>query len=379
MYIFRNYVRKTNRKNVSDEQFQTAKILVQQGRSVRSIADELGLPESTLRRLLKNGLTTTLGRYTNTFNYQHESDLANHCRELDKRFYGLSFKKLQQFGFQYAELNNINYRFNKKKKIAVYDWVRSFINRHGLSCSTYKMGFNRVQIKRFYDNLQNVYNKLNIPPSRIYFNIYEPGISTVPNKIPKVISIKGKKIVGKSVSAERGELVTAVCCFSASGVYVPPALIFPRKRMKIEFLNGAPPETLGMLSDSGYINSDLFIEWLDHFKKHTKPSLDYPVLLIFDNHSSHVNLKTISFCRDNFIHLLSIPPHTSHRTQPLDRCFFKSLKDHYSVFYDLWTTTHPGRTVGLYQVGEIFGSAYCQNSTILKAINAFEMCGIWPL
>lgn len=119
---------------------------------------------------------------------------------------------------------------------------------------------------------------------------------------------RGKKIVGKSVAAERGELVTAVCCFSASWVYVPPALIFPRKRMKIEFLNGAPPETLGMLSDSGYINSDLFIGWLDHFKQHTKPSLDSPVLLILDNHSSHVNLKTVTFCRDNFIHVLSIPP-----------------------------------------------------------------------
>lgn len=108
---------------------------------------------------MKNGLTTTLGRYTNTFNYQHESDLANHCRELDKRFYGLSFKKLQQFGFQYAELNNINHRFNKEKKIAGYDWVRSFINRHSLSLRTPQktsvariMGFNRVQIKRFYDN-----------------------------------------------------------------------------------------------------------------------------------------------------------------------------------------------------------------------------------
>lgn len=209
------------------------------------------------------------------------------------------------------------------------------------------MGFIRVQIKRFYDNLQNVYNKLNIPLSRI-FNMDETGISTVPNKIPKIISIKGKKIVRKSVAADRGELVTAVCCFSTSGIYVPPALISPRKRMKIEFLNGTLLETLGMLSDSGYINLDLFMEWLDHFKQQTKPSLDSLVLLILDNHSSHVNLNTVSFCRDNFIHLLSIPPHINHRTQLLDRCFFKSLKDHYSVFYDLWTTTHPRRTVDLY-------------------------------
>jgi len=78
----------------------------------------------------------------------------------------------------------------------------------------------------------------------------ETGIFTVPYKVPKKISSKGKKIVGKSVAAERGELVTAVCCFSASGIYVPPILVFPRKRMKEEYLNGAPPETLGLLFDS---------------------------------------------------------------------------------------------------------------------------------
>jgi len=33
--------------------------------------------------------------------------------------------------------------------------------------------------------------------------------------------VKVNKIVGKSVAAERGELVTAVCCLSASAIYVP--------------------------------------------------------------------------------------------------------------------------------------------------------------
>jgi hypothetical protein len=58
----------------------------------------------------------------------------------------------------------------------------------------------------------------------------ESGISTLPNKLPKVIAEKGKRLVDKIVSADRGQLVTFVCCFSASGVYVPPAMIFPRKK-----------------------------------------------------------------------------------------------------------------------------------------------------
>jgi hypothetical protein len=48
----------------------------------------------------------------------------------------------------------------------------------------------------------------------------ESGISTVPNKLPMVIAEKGKRLVGKTVSADRGLLVTVVCCFSASGVCV---------------------------------------------------------------------------------------------------------------------------------------------------------------
>lgn len=294
-----------------------------------------------MRRRLKAGSTTSLGRYRRTFSLEQEVELADHCRSLDNRFFGLSFKKLQQLGYQFADFNKLNHRFNNQKKLAGYDWADSFLKRHNLSIRTPQktsvarmMGFNHIQIGRSYSNLQYIYEKFQFPPSRI-FNMDETGMSTVPNKVPKVISTKGKKIVGKTVAAERGELVTAVCCFSGSGIYVPPALIFPRKRMKVEFLDGAPSETLGMISDTGYINTDLFIQWLVHFQKHTRSSVDSPVLLILDNHSSHINLKTVTFYRDNYIHLVSIPPHSSHRTQPLDRCFFKSLKDYYSVAYDL--------------------------------------------
>lgn len=365
---------------------QAAKVLINNGTSKRKAAETLGIGESALRKRLKIGTgVVSLGRFKRTFNDEKEKELANHCKDLDSRFYGLSFKKLQQLSFQFAEKNGITNKFNKEKQLAGYDWTISFIKRHSLSLRTPQktsvariMGFNLYQINIFYENLKLVYTNFNFPPSRIY-NMDETGILTVPNKIPKVISPKGKKIVGKSVAAERGELVTAVCCFSASGLYVPPNLIFPRKRMKAEYLNGAPPETIASLSDSGYINSELFIKWIEHFKNHTKPSQFSPVLLILDNHSSHINLTTITFCRENYIHLVSIPPHSSHRTQPLDRCFFKPLKDRYAFHYDLWTTSHPGRTVTLYQIAEIFGQAYAQTATMEKALNAFKMCGIWPL
>jgi hypothetical protein len=33
----------------------------------------------------------------------------------------------------------------------------------------------------------------------------------------------------------------------------------------------------------------------------------------------------------------------------------------------------------LYQLAEIFGNAYGETATMKKALNAFQMCGIWPL
>lgn len=60
------------------------------------------------------------------------------------------------------------------------------------------------------------------------YNMDETGLSPVPKKIGKMISMKGKNQVGALASAERAKLITAVPCFSAARHYVPPT-IFPRE------------------------------------------------------------------------------------------------------------------------------------------------------
>lgn len=96
----------------------------------------------------------------------------------------------------------------------------------------------------------------------------ESGISTVPNKTPRVISSTGKKGVCKVSSGERGETVTVVVYVSASGIYVPPAMIFPRKRMNHALYAEAPVGSLKLISDTGYMTSDLFLQWREHFVIH---------------------------------------------------------------------------------------------------------------
>ncbi|GBM93419.1 hypothetical protein AVEN_160681-1 [Araneus ventricosus] len=130
---------------------------------------------------------------------------------------------------------------------------------------------------------------------------------------------------------------------SATGVFVPPALIFPRKKMNPLLYKGAPNGTLPLVSNTGYMNSHLFIDWLKHFVKHAKPSAEDPVMLIADNHTSHFSLLAVLFCRENHIIFLTLPPHASHVLQQLDKCFFPPLKALYSSEAEKWLVQNPGK------------------------------------
>ena len=67
-----------------------------------------------------------------------------------------------------------------------------------------------------------------------------------------------------------------------------------------------------------------------------------------------------------------------HKIQPLDRCFFKSLKSTYNISADNWMTSPHGQSITFYDMVGIFGTAFLRTSTTDKAINGFRACGLWP-
>lgn len=378
--------RMSERKNVDPSVIEEARKLISEGKSKRQVAQQLGMPESSLRKRLKRETAAqSLGRYKCTFTPQVELQFLDYARSLDAMFFGITAKNIRRLAFDFAEKNKIAHQFNKQLQIAGKDWLRGFMSRHPslslrqpTSTSVARaMGFNKPQVERFYKNLSDLYDKYHFQAHKI-FNMDESGFSTVPNKPPKVLSTKGKRCVNKISSAERGQNVTVVCAMSSSGQFIPPAFIYKRKRMKPELLDNAPPSAIGMNSDSSFINADLFIQWLQHFKAHAMPTQEQPVLLILDNHSSHCTLAAVDFCRQNHIVLLSLPPHSSHKIQPLDRCFFSPLKRYYSAECENWMRNHPGRTITTFQVASIFTPAFAKTATVANAMEGFKVTGIWP-
>jgi hypothetical protein len=106
--------------------------------------------------------------------------------------------------------------------------------------------------------------------------------------------------------------------------------------MKPELFKKAPEDTVPVLSDSGFINKELFAEWLQHFAKYAKPTEDKPVFLIVDKHMPNCSLEAVTFCREQYITMLSVPVHSCQKLQPLDRGIFGSLKQVYDSDASKW-------------------------------------------
>ena len=104
----------------------------------------------------------------------------------------------------------------------------------------------------------------------ILYNCDKTGITIVQQKHTKILGFKGKRQISSVQSAEPGSLVTVVTCMSPTVHFIPPLLVFPRKNMKQEVMNGTPPGSIHACHPSGWIQSEIFSQWFLHFLKHTK-------------------------------------------------------------------------------------------------------------
>ena len=135
-----------------------------------------------------------------------------------------------------------------------------------------------------------------------------------------------EKQVGQVMSTERVKLVTGLFAVNAIGNTLLPIFVFLRIRYKDFFFKVAPPESLALTSKTGWMSTGLFRQCLEHIINHTKCTKEHPILLILDNHESHVCVEIIIRAKEMGVIKLTFPPHCSYRLQPLDVPVFAPLK-----------------------------------------------------
>ena len=84
-----------------------------------------------------------------------------------------------------------------------------------------------------------------------------------------------------------------------------------------ELMEGACPGSTGTLSEIGWLNSVVFMDFMERlFEKHVSTN-SHPVLVLFDGLKRHINLTLTEWGKTNNVEFFVIPPHTSYVTQPL--------------------------------------------------------------
>lgn len=393
--MVRNYVRKTKRQQWSIDSMNAAVDAVVTGQMGYSrAAEQHGVPQTTLERYVRKKrndqqnfvVDKSAGKFRCVFLEEQEIELVNYLKTMEARLFGLTMMDFRRLAYQLAIRNQCQHKFNAAAEMAGKDWMQGFLKRHPTltlrkpesTSGARAMGFNRVAVSQFFRLLLETVDQYKLVGDRIY-NCDETGLTVNPKGHTRILALKGKRQVGTLTSAERGETITAEICFSAAGSYMPPMLIFPRKRKQQSFELGLPPGSVVEVSDSGWITTELFLNWFKLFVNYSKATKENPVLLLLDGHATHTkNIDLILHARENGVILLCFPPHTSHRLQPLDVSFMKPLSTFYEHEARTWLRSNPGKVITIFQISTLFGGAFLNAATMKTAINGFRKTGIFP-
>ena len=114
---------------------------------------------------------------------------------------------------------------------------------------------------------------------------------------------------------------------------------------------------------------------------HLSCSSKSPLLLICDGHASHVTIALFEKARENGVHVLVLPSHTTHLLQPLDVAVFKSLiKVCFRVeCQKVMRANRPLRAITKYEICSILGKAWPKSVTSANFVSGFAAAGIQPL
>ena len=324
-------------------------------------------------------------RYNRVFTAQQESEIGDYTIKLARMFYGLPAREFRRVVFNYAEALGSKTIPDawKRERMATRDWYYAYMARHpnlalkvpeGMSIKR-AMAFNRANVKLFFDTYAEVLARHNFQASRI-FNLDESGLSTV-MKPSRVVCEKGRPVASQ-ISQERGQHMTFVGIISADGNSLPPVFIINRKRMHAEFLRGTLPQTT-ILTGNGWMTHDTFVQTLQHFHERTLSSVDSKVLLIMDNAECHMSIHAVEYAIRHGIVIVTLPPHTTAKLQPLDVGMYAPFKAYLKQLQDDYKLLNPHVGITEHVLPEMACKAWKKVCTMSNITSAWAATGIYPV
>ncbi|TIC89448.1 Tripeptidyl-peptidase SED1 [Colletotrichum higginsianum] len=208
-----------------------------------------------------------------------------------------------------------------------------------------------------------------------------------------VLGMSETKSVRKKQPGSRA-WVSIIECISALGHALDPLIIYKGKTVQQQWfpLDLGPYEGWQFTAtENGWTTDDTAVEWLQKvFIPQTIPQTasqgkegqegkEEARLLVVDGHGSHTTTDFMWLCYINNIHLLFLPPHTSHVLQPLDQSVFSPVKAAYRKELGYLSQWNDSTIVGKRNFIGCYQKARTAGMTMQNIRSGWKWTGLWPV
>lgn len=339
-----------NYKNYSQENVENAlEKVVDQGWSLRKACKEFKIPFGTLynrfhgQRVGKNGGQPV-------FSKNEELSFIKAISTCGEWGFPLTLLDVRQLAKSYLDSQGRAVdKFNNN--MPGRDWAYSLLRRYKNEVS-HKLAANikrsRADVSRqvIEDYFQNLTTTLEgVPPSHI-FNYDETNLQDDPGQ-KKMLFRRGTKYPERICNFTKSA-TSIMMCGSASGVLLPPYIIYKSEKMWLQWTEKGPKGppccderccaagSRYNRTHHGWMDAQTFGDWfVSTFLPHAK-RLEGRKVLLGDNLSSHFTNDVLRLCAENNISFVCLPRNSTHITQPLDVGFFRPFKIAWRAVLTRW-------------------------------------------
>ncbi len=394
---------KKKRKSYTDEQVNGAKADITDGETTTyAVSKKWGIPYTTLLDW-KHGKYSSKGKPgpNPILNQEEEELLCQWVIELSRRGIPLNKRSLLDTVQRIiAEDGRPNPFINNRPGEG---WFQAFLRRHPQLAQRHAESVSRSRAaltegcirgwfsdcKQFFED-QNIAYVLSDPTKQ--YNGDETGFRLDPN---------GGRVLGpknECISAEAGgskEQISVLITTRADGKMMPAVVIYAYKRAIPEsIVSGMPEGFCAARSDSGWMNSDIFFEYmancfipqLNTLRREAKGLGESEDLLLdetdwvvywLDGYSSHLTLHTSKLCDINKVVIYCFKAHSTHVCQPNDVGPFKPLKVEWTKAMTDWRVKNPYKLLTKVEFAPVLEIALSKlNPSAI--VSGYRSTGLYP-
>lgn len=381
---------KTNKayeKSYSEDDVLRALESIRNGMSQRKATQEFGVPRSTLQFRVSDKFRNKTSHGPNpVLSPDEESRIEEWISVCQRNGFPVRIEAVQDSVKRYLDEHPRQNPFVNNRPGR--GWCRAFFKRHtnvtlrtpeGVTAASSNISEN--DIRKWFVGVEEYLNEKGYSdilkdPSRV-FNGDETSFLLCP-KNKKVLAVRGTKNVYQIEHNPKVNL-TVMFTFSASGETTAPMIIYPYKRLPSGVLKSVPDGWGIGCSDSGWMRSELFFEYIGNvfYKYLVSKNTKFPIILFVDGHKTHLTLQTSQLCSDLKIILVALYPNATRIMQPADVSAFRPLKANWNRAVLKFRQDNPNSII----TKENFAIVLKEAVNNLKAesiSNGFRATGLYP-